>query len=133
MTQHLPEGFVDPDDVGAVSSIFGELLRLVGVDGVSDLLGRIPGVVQVPGSPRRRFRGAVEPSAWIGPEHNVSMTLPATHQHVVSGVVLQRASVPAGELPDLLAGLVSSLTRAQASYDETSAALTALRDVLSAM
>jgi hypothetical protein len=133
MSQQLPEGFVDPYDVGAVSSIFAEMLRLVGVDGVSDLLGRLPGVTQVPGSPRRRFRDVVEPSAWIGPEHNVSMTLPATHQHVVSGVVLQRSSVPAGELPGLLAGLVASLTRAQASHDETSAALTALRDILSAM
>jgi hypothetical protein len=133
MTDQLPEGFVDPYDVGAVAAVIADMLRLVGVDGVSDLLGRMPGVVQDAGSPRRRFREAVPPSLWLGPEHSFLMTVPAVHQHVVSGIVLQRATVPAGELPALLAGLVASLTRDEASRSEVSTALTAAREALAVM
>jgi hypothetical protein len=130
MDAPLPEGFVDPYDVGEVSRVLAGTLDQLGIDGVLELLCRIPGVTFVAGSPRRIFHPEVVAAVWIGPEHSVSMTLPAMHQHVVSGVVLQRTPTSAGQLPDLLAGLLASLAREEASSEEVSVVLTAARGLL---
>ena len=126
-----PEGPVDPYDVRQVAEVLTATLRVIGTDGLLDLLLRLPGVRLVPGTPARLFRPAVESGLWLGPEHFVSLSPDAAvHQHVVGGVVLQRAALSPADLPRVLAGLVTALTRAQDSADETALVLSAARDVV---
>jgi hypothetical protein len=127
------DGPVDPYDVRQVAEVLTATLRVIGTDGLLDLLLRLPGVRLVPGTPARLFRPAVESGLWLGPEHFVSLCPSpdaAVHQHVVAGVVLQRAALSPADLPRVLAGLVTALTRAQDSADETAMVLTAARDVV---
>jgi hypothetical protein len=130
VTQGPAEEPLDPSDADQVAAVFAGTLRLMGYDGVLDLLFRLPGVALVRGSPKRMFRAAVDDLVAVGAEHRLSTTEPVVHQHVVGGVVLRRGVVPPGDLPALLASLVGSLTRAQGSQEEFVAVLGAARDVL---
>ena len=121
---------VDPQDRDEVAAVLADTQRLMGYDGVLDLLARLPGVELLPGRPARIFRPAVAASVCVGAEHLLSGGEPVTHQHVVGGVVLQRSTVPPGELPALLAGLVGSLCRQQGSGPEAATVLTAAREVV---
>ena len=121
---------VDPQDTGQVAAVLGDTMRLMGYDGVLDLLARLPGVELLPGHPQRLFRTGVPASLAVGPEHLLSTSEPVTHQHVVAGVVLQRSVVPPGELVGVLAELVATLSRRQGSSQETAAVLTAAREVV---
>ncbi len=133
MTSQPPSAeFVDPCDRVQVAAVFAAVLKAWGIEGVGDLLGRLPGVRLAAGEPRRRFRAATPPTVTIGSENQLVLAEPPEHLHVVGGVVLSRRALPPGELPLLLADLVTRLTREQASYDDSAAALTAAREVLDA-
>ena len=54
-----PDGTVDPYDVRQVAEVLTATLRVIGTDGLLDLLLRLPGVRLVPGTPARLFRPAV--------------------------------------------------------------------------
>lgn len=126
----MSEPSVDPQDADQVAAVVEDTRRLMGYDGVVDLLARLPGVELVPGHPKRRFHPAVAATVSVGPEHLLAMSEPVLHQHVVGGIVLQRSVVPPGELPRLLAVLVGSLCVRQGSQQETAAVLTAAREIL---
>jgi hypothetical protein len=121
---------VDPYDVRQVAAVVEGTWRLMGPDGVLDLLARLPGVRLDPGTPKRAFRAAVEGGTWLGPEHLLTWTDPVVHRHVVGGVVLQRAVLAPAEVPTVVAGLLIALTRSQGSGEDAAAVLTVARDVL---
>jgi len=121
---------VNPHDQATVGPIFAATMQAMGIGGVGDLLSRLPGTRVDPGRPARFFSPAVPPSVTLGAEHQLLLTEPPEYVHRVGGVVLHRRAVPPGELPGLLAGLVSSLTREQGSEAETTAVLSVARDVL---
>lgn len=128
-----PSGDVDPGDVDQVRAVLAETLRLMGVDGVVDLLARLPGVVVHAGRPKGFLSRAVPASVWVGPEDQVVLSTPPEHAQVVGGVVLHRVPLPPGQLPTVVARLVVALVRTQGSAAETSLTLTAAREAVSGL
>jgi len=124
---------VDPLDVRQVEGVLVAAQRLMGTDGVLDLLARLPGVDVVAGTPGRFLRAGTPSAVWVGPDQRLLLTEPVVHEHVVSGVVLAHDAVPPGRLGAVLAPLVVALTRAQGSHDATALALTAAREALDAL
>lgn len=125
----LPDGFVDPLDESAVADVLARVHRTMGVDGVLDLLGRLPGVRLEPATPKRFLSPAVPASVWLGAEIRLRAEPAPVLDQVVGGIVLHTTALTPGDLPTRLAGPIADLTREQASYDEVSAALTAARGV----
>ena len=121
---------VDAADPAQVAPVVARTVALMGTGGLADLLARLPGTRTVPGTPGRLFKPAVPPTAWIGPEDQLVLTDPVVHQHVVGGVVLARTTLSPADLGPTVARLVTAAARAEASYDEASAVLTATADAL---
>jgi hypothetical protein len=104
---------VDPLDVRQVAEVLGRTLELMGPEGVGDLLARLPGARPVPGTAGRLFRPAVTGSVWLGADHQLVLSDPVVHQHVVGGVVLQRRALTPAELGPTVAQAVADLVRSQ--------------------
>ncbi len=121
---------VDPLDVRQVAEVLGRTLTLMGSAGVGDLLARLPGARSVAGTTGRLFRPAVAGAVWLGAEHQLVLSDPVVHQHVVGGVVLQRRPLAPAELGPAVAPLVAALARSQGDLEEAATVLTVARDVL---
>lgn len=128
MTFMPPEGFVDPSDEQQVAAVLGSVLRTLGVPGLEDLLGRIPGSRVEASRPGGRFKRAAPATVWLTPQHQILLSDPVIHVHLVGGVVLARDSLPAGRLPETLARLLVAAVADQASQPEAAVVLTAARE-----
>jgi hypothetical protein len=128
MTGQLPEGYVDPSDASQVAAVLGAVQRALGVPGLGDLLGRIPGSRLEPARPGGFLRAALPASVWLTAEHQLVLTDPVVHAHVVGGVVLARDTLPAGRLPETVARLVVAAVREQGARSEAAVVLTAARE-----
>jgi hypothetical protein len=129
MTGSLPDGYVDPTDASAVGAVLDATARTAGLDAVTDLLLRLPGIRSTPAVPRGFLRPAVPAAVWLGPDSCWSCTTPPTLLHVVGGVVLHRAEIQPGDVADALGRVVADLVRRTGGVADASAALTAARDV----
>jgi hypothetical protein len=129
MTGSLPDGYVDPTDASDVGAVLDATARTAGLDAVTDLLLRLPGIRSTPAVPRGFLRPAVPAAVWLGPESCWSCTTPPTLLHVVGGVVLHRAEIQPGDVADALGRVVADLVRRTGGVADASAALTAARDV----
>jgi hypothetical protein len=123
-----PEGFVDPSDQGQVAAVLGAVVRVLGIPGLGDMLGRIPGSRTDPARPGGVFRPALPASVWVSAQHQLLLTDPLVHVHVVGGVVLARDPLPAGVLPDAVARLLVAAVLEQGSEAEAAVVLTAARE-----
>ncbi len=128
MTFTPPEGFVDPSDERQVAAVLGTVLKALGIAGLGDLLGRIPGSRVEDRQPRRLFKRAVPSSVWLSSQHQLLLNDPVVHVHVVGGVVLARDSLPAGRLPEAVARLLVAAIADQGSQPEATVVLTAARE-----
>ncbi|MDX6302909.1 MAG: hypothetical protein QOF53_4123 [Nocardioidaceae bacterium] len=128
MTFSPPEGFVDPSDEQQVAAVLDAVLRTLGVLGVRDLLARMPGSRSEASRPGGMFRRAEPASVWVGPEHQIVLSDPVVHAHVVGGVILARDPLPGGRLPQALARLLVAAIADQASQSEAAVVLTAARE-----
>ncbi|MCW2780620.1 MAG: hypothetical protein JWR35_1069 [Marmoricola sp.] len=133
MSQPLPDGYVDPLDAAQVIPVLESALSMVGIDGLVELLARIPGTRRDPGRPGGFLKTPVRPSIWLGAEHNLTLTEPVQHQHVVGGVILSRDPVGRGALAPLVAQLIGPVLRESGGEREASIALTAAREAFGAM
>lgn len=129
MTAGLPAGFVDPVDATQVTQVLSQVLHGLGLPGVVDLLGRLPGVTLRPGRPAGLLRRA-EPARLITQDHVVVLGVPARDEHVVAGVVLSHRPVATSALPGLLAQCVVAAVTADGRAGEAAVALTSIRDAL---
>jgi hypothetical protein len=129
MTAALPEGYVDPLDPVAVGAVLDATVRTSGLEAVTDLLRRLPGVRTTPGVSKGFLRPAVPAAVWLGAEYCWSSTAPPTLLHVVGGVVLQRTEMHPVEVAEALARVVADLVRRTGEVGDASAALTAARDL----
>lgn len=125
----LPEGYVDPTDPAAVADVVRSVVSSGGLDSVTDLVGRLPGVRRVPAVPKGFLRPAVPAAIWLSTEYCWSATEPPTLLHVVNGVVLNHDPVEPGEAPEVLGRLVPELVRRTGALGDASAVLTAARDL----
>jgi hypothetical protein len=125
----LPEGYVDPADPLAVAAVISAVVSSSGIDAVTDLVARLPGVRLAAAVPKGFLRPAVPAAIWLGTEYCWSATDPPTLLHIVGGVVLHRDPVEPGEAPEILGRLVPELVRRTGARDDASAVLTAARDV----
>jgi len=128
MTFSAPEGFVDPSDEQQVAAVLAIVLRTLGIAGLGDLLGRMPGSRSEAERPGGMFRHAAPASVWLSPQHQILLGDPVVHAHVVGGVVLARDPLPAGRLPDAVARLLVAATADQGSQSEAAVVLTAARE-----
>ena len=128
MTFVPPEGFVDPSDEQQVAAVVGSVLQALGIAGLGDLLGRIPGSRVEPARPGGLFRRAEPGSVWLSAEHQLLLTDPVVHVHVVGGVALARDPLPAGRLPDAVARLLVRSVADRGSQSEAAVVLTAARE-----
>jgi hypothetical protein len=121
---------VNPLDADQVAPVLAGTRDLMGAGGLGDLLSRLPGAERRPGQPGRLFRAATPDAVWLGREDVLVLTDPPVHQHVVGGVVLQRAALAPAQTGAVLARLVVALVRDQGSVEEAATVLTTARDVL---
>jgi hypothetical protein len=128
MTSLPPEGLVDPSDEKQVAAVLGNVLRVLGIPGLGDLLGRIPGSRFEASRPGGMFRRAVPASVWLSSQHQLLLDDPVVHVHVVGGVVLAREQLPAGRLPAAVAPLLVAAVADQGSQSEATVVLTAARE-----
>jgi hypothetical protein len=128
MTFLPPEGYVDPSDPDQVAAVLGAVLRVLGMQGLGDLLGRIPGSRVEPTRPGGVFKRAVPASVWLTAQHQLLLSDPLVHVHVVGGIVLARDPLPAGVLPDTVARLLVAAVSEQGSHAEAALVLTAARE-----
>ena len=128
MTSLPPEGLVDPSDEQQVAAVLGSVLRVLGIPGLGDLLGRMPGSRAEASRPGGMFRRAVPACVWLSPQHQILLTDPVVHVHVVGGVVLARDPLPAGRLPEAVSRLLVAAIADQGSQSEAAVALTAARE-----
>ena len=128
MTFRPPEGFVDPSSAQQVAAVLDSVLQTLGIPGLGDLLGRIPGTRVEASRPGGMFKRAVPATVWLSPQHQLLLSDPVVHVHVVGGVVLARDPLPAGRLPDTLARLLVAAIADQASQSEAAVVLTAARE-----
>jgi hypothetical protein len=128
MTFQPPEGYVDPADEPQVAAVLDAVVRALGVDGLGDLLGRLPGSRVEPARPGGFLRSAVPACVWLTADHQLVLTDPVEHQHVVGGVVLARDTLPPGRLPGVVARLVVTAVAQQGSEAEAAVVLTAARE-----
>lgn len=123
-----PEGYVDPSDEQQVAAVLRIVLRELGIPGLGDLLVRIPGSRGEASRPGGMFRRAMPASVWLSPQHQLLLTDPVVHVHVVGGVVLARDPLPAGRLPEVVAPLLVAAIADQGGQSEAAVALTAARE-----
>jgi hypothetical protein len=128
MTFLPPEGYVDPGDEHQVAAVLDAVLRTLGVPGLGDLLGRIPGSRVEAARPGGLLRRAEPASVWLTGEHQLLLTDPVVHVHLVGGVVLARDPLPAGRLPDAVARLLVRAVADRGSQAEAAVVLTAARE-----
>ncbi len=128
MTPLPPKGYVDPGDEHQVAAVLGAVLRTLGVPGLGDLLGRIPGSRVEAARPGGLLRRAEPACVWLTGEHQLLLTDPVVHVHVVGGVVLARDPLPAGRLPDAVARLLVRAVADRGSQAEATVVLTAARE-----
>jgi hypothetical protein len=128
MTFSLPEGFVDPSDEQQVADVLDAVLRTLGVLGLGDLLARMPGSRSEASRPGGMFRRGEPASVWPSPEHQIVLSDPVVHAHVVGGVILARDQLPGGRLPQALARLLVAVIADQGSQSEATVVLTAARE-----
>jgi len=131
VTSGLPSGFVDPADPAAVAVVLRATVKRLGLSGLIELLTQVPGLRIEPGRPAGRLRRG-EPAKVLGDDYRIVLSTPAVREHLVGGIVLSRQSVPAVELPGLLARVVQEAV-AGSGVSEASVALTSVRDALAAM
>lgn len=128
MTSLPPEEFVDPTEVPQVATVLHAVLTTLGVLGLGDLLARFPGTRIEVARASGRFRRALPASVWLSPEHQVVLTDPVVHIHIVGGVVLARDELPAGRLPEAIARLLTKVIADQGSQAEAAVILTAAQE-----
>jgi hypothetical protein len=129
VTASLPDGYVDPTDPAAVGAVLQATVDFGGLDAVTELLARLPGIRVAPAVPKGFLRAAVPAAIWLGSESCWSCTSPPTLLQVVGGVVLHRQVIEPGEVAAALTGVVTDLVRRTGGVGDASAALTAARDV----
>ncbi|GAC1329416.1 MAG: hypothetical protein NVSMB13_17020 [Mycobacteriales bacterium] len=129
MSTGLPDGFVDPLDVAAVTDLLRTATGRLGMAGVVDLLGQVPGVRISPGRAGGLLRKA-EPARLHAGEDVLVLAEPAVVEHIVGGIVLSHRPVSPVELPGLLAGIVRDAVTFTGATADASVALTAARDAL---
>jgi hypothetical protein len=123
-----PEGFVDPSDEHEVADVLRIVVQTLGIPGLGDLLGRIPGSRSEESRPGGTFRRAVPASVWLSPQHQLVLSDPVVHVHVVGGVVLARDPLPAGRLPVAVARLLVAAIADAGGQSEAALALAAARE-----
>src|SRR3954453_2590834 len=84
------EGLVDPSDEQQVAAVLSTVLRVLGIPGIGDLLGRMPGSRVEASRGGGMFTRAVPACVWLSPQHQILLSDPVVHVHVVGGVVLAR-------------------------------------------
>lgn len=128
MTLLPPEGLVDPSDEHQVAAVLSTVLRVLGIPGIGDLLGRMPGSRAEASRPGGMFRRAVPACVWLSPQHQILLSDPVVHVHVVGGVVLARDPLPAGRLSEAVSRLLVAAIADQGSESEAAVVLTAARE-----
>lgn len=128
MTPSSPEGLVDPSDEHEVAAVLGSVVRVLGIPGLGDLLGRMPGSRVEASRPGGMFKRAVPACVWLSPQHQILLTDPVVHVHVVGGVVLARDPLPAGRLPEAVSRLLVAAILDQGGQSEAALVLTAARE-----
>lgn len=128
MTFVPPEGFTDPSDQQQVAAVLATVVRELGVGGLGDLLGRLPGSRLEAARPGGVFKRAEPASVWLGAEHQLVLTDPVVHVHAVGGVVLARDPLPPGRLPDVVARLLVAAVADQGAQAEAATVLSAARE-----
>ena len=123
----LPAGFVDPRDPQQVAAVIASTRAGLGLDGVAELLARVPGLLVEPGREGGFMRRPVPPRVLAGSEI-VVLGEPSSREHVVGGIVLQRSTLRPVELPGVLAQLCVTAVQASGAVGDASVALTAARD-----
>ncbi len=131
MTAGLPSGFVDPTDPVELAAILRETVDRLGMAGVVNLLAQVSGVRIEPGRPAGLLRRA-EPARLHAGEARLILAAPVVREHVVGEIVLSRQPLPAGDVPYVLAGLVSAAVAAAGTSSQASVVITAFRDALTA-
>ncbi len=128
MTAPPPEGYVDPSNQQEVAGVLGLVLRTLGIAGLGDLLSRFPGSrVEAPRT-GGMFKRATPAATWLSPEHQLQLSEPMVHVHVVGGVILAREQLPPGRLPETVARLLVTAVTDQGSHAEAAVVLTAARE-----
>ncbi len=123
--------FVDARDPASVEAVLRQAIPVVGLAGVLTQLDGVPGLRVDPGRPRGRFRAAEPASAAYG-DRTLQVTASAAELvHVVGGIRLAAEPLEPAAVPGVLAALVTRAVAGQASADEASVLLTALRDAVS--
>jgi hypothetical protein len=130
VTAQVPEGYVDPLDRDVVATLLAATQSAMGVEGVADLLMRLPGVRRTAGTPKGFLRPATPDTVWLGPEDAFVLTDPPAYHHVVGGVALHHEPLPPGLLAGVVARLVAQWTVDTGTRAESAAVLTAAREVL---
>jgi hypothetical protein len=128
VTPSSPEGLVDPSDEHEVAAVLGSVVRVLGIPGLGDLLGRMPGSRVEASRPGGMFKRAVPACVWLSPQHQILLTDPVVHVHVVGGVVLARDPLPAGRLPEAVSRLLVAAILDQGGQSEAALVLTAARE-----
>jgi hypothetical protein len=126
----VPAGFVDPTDQAQVAEVCAAALARHGWPTLLGLLARLPGVEVVAGEKGGLFRKATAtrvstPSGWLVLGKGYQL------EHVVGGIVLSHSSVPAGDVPGLLAAAVTHACHQTGQVESASVELTTLRDTVS--
>lgn len=127
----VPAGYVDPTDPDEIRAVLTAVLDVDGAPGVFDLIGRMPGASVREGTPGGLFRRAEPPTIWLGDEHQFTLVDSALeHGHVVRGVVLQHERLRGGGLADSIAQVLARHLSDNGGAGDASAALTAIRDLV---
>ncbi|HSY16459.1 MAG TPA: hypothetical protein VK816_10750 [Jatrophihabitantaceae bacterium] len=129
MTAGLPAGFVDPLDLEQVTAVFAAARTQLGIAGLVELVARVPGIVVDPGRPARRLQRAIPATVSSG-QDMLRFSEPIRREHVVGGVVISRADVPAGKVAAQLAQMCRDAIEEAGQAEDASVALTAARDAL---
>lgn len=132
MSEALPAGFIDPLDPAQVTPVLRSARSQLGIDGLVELLARVPGLTVEPeraGGPLRRS----VPASVTGGQDVVRLTTPATREHVVGGIVLSRTPIPPAQLPALLALVCRDGVLSTGEIMEASLVLTSARDAMDNM
>lgn len=127
----VPAGYVDPTDPDEIQAVVAALLQAEGAAGVFDLLRRMPGATVREGTPGGVFRRAEPPTIWLGDEHQFTVVDSVLeHGHIVRGVVLQHERLRGRELADSIAQVIAHHVSNSGGSTDASAALTAIRDLV---
>lgn len=127
----LPAGYVDPSDAGEIQAVLAAVFQVEGAAGVFDLLGRMPGARIQEGTTGGRLRRPEPPTVSLGDEHQFTLVDSVLeHGHIVRGVVLQRERMRGGDLASSIAQVIARHVADSGGVADASAALTAIRDLV---